>query len=108
MEEDGTLLDEVRVQNANLYLFAAEYAESHAAIEATSSYRHVYNSLDEHLEVTLVNPSKTRAIPEAKSKTNQVDAKMLAHLLRYNMLPKRYVPPNDIREFRISFGLGSS
>jgi hypothetical protein len=34
--------------------------------------------LDEHLDVTLVNPSKNRIIADATVKTNRVDAKRLA------------------------------
>lgn len=76
---------------------AIEFTGSHAALEATGSYHHVYETLDENLAVTLVNPSKTRAIAEGK--TDRVDAKMRKHLLRSNMLLESHVTPNKIHEF---------
>ena len=70
------------------------------AIEATGHYRPIYETLDEHMDVTLVNPSKTRAIAEAKVKNDRLDAKMLAHLLRANLVAESYVPPKDVRQER--------
>jgi len=54
----------------------------------------------EHLDVTLVNPAKTRIIADATVKTDRVDAKRLAHMLRADMLAESYVPPDEIRELR--------
>ena len=100
MASDGTILDERRVTDAALSEFAREFAGSPVAIEATGFYRHVYETLDEHMDVTLVNPKKTRVIAEASVKTDKVDAQMLAHLLRSNLVAESYVPPREIREHR--------
>ncbi|WP_227015032.1 IS110 family transposase [Natronorubrum aibiense] len=59
-----------------------------------------YETLDEHMDVTLANPSKTRVIADAKVKTDRVDSKVLAHLLRANLVAESYVPPKDVRERR--------
>lgn len=56
--------------------------------------------LDEHLDVTLVNPSKNRIIADATVKTDRVDAKRLAQMLRADMLAESYVPPDEIRTLR--------
>lgn len=100
MASDGTLLDERHVTDSALEAFAREYAGSQVAIEATGFYRHVYETLDEHMDVTLVNPKKTRVIAEASIKTDKLDAQMLAHLLRANLVAESYVPPRGIREQR--------
>ena len=104
MRQDGSLVDEFRLphgtERAELEEFAREYAGSTVAIEATGHYRPIYETLDEHMDVTLVNPSKTRVIADAKVKTDRVDAKMLAHLLRANLVAESYVPPKDVRERR--------
>ncbi|WP_152424929.1 IS110 family transposase, partial [Natronococcus jeotgali] len=97
-------VDEFRLshgtERAELEEFAREYAGSAVAIGATGHYRPIYETLDEHTDVTLVNPSKTRVIADAKVKTDRVDAKMLAHLLRANLVAESYVPPKDVRERR--------
>ena len=43
---------------------------------------------------------RTRAIAAARVKTDAVDAKTLAHLLRADLLPEAYVAPRDLRDVR--------
>ena len=100
VDQDGEIEREVRVENANLVTLAEEYAGSEAAIEATGNYFTVYDTLDEHHVEMLVNPLKTRRIAEADQKTNRVDAKKLAQLLRVDMVAESYVPPDDLRKVR--------
>ncbi|MFP9193335.1 IS110 family transposase [Natrialbaceae archaeon A-CW1-1] len=104
MRQDGSLVDEFRLshgtEHVELEEFARKYAGSEVAIEATGHYRPIYETLDEHMDVTIVNPSKTRVIADAKVKTDRVDAKMLTHLLRANLVAESYVPPRDVRERR--------
>ena len=100
MDADGTLLDSRRLEDADVEQFAREHAGAKVAIEASSVYRHLYDTLDEYVEVTLVNPKKTRVIAEAKVKTDKIDAEMLAQLLRADLLAESYVPPAEIRQWR--------
>ena len=100
VDHDGEIQREVRVENANLDALAEEYAGNEAAIEATGNYFTVYDALDEHLNVVLVNPLKTRWIAEADQKTDRVDAKKLAQLLRVDMVAESYVPPDEFRKGR--------
>ena len=104
MDADGSLVDERRLEHvrdfAELEAFALEFAGSQVAIEATGHYRPIYETLDDHMDVTLVHPSKTKAIAQAKVKNDRLDAKLLAHLLRSNLLAESYVPPEEIRQQR--------
>lgn len=43
---------------------------------------------------------KVKAIAEAKIKTDRIDAKVLAHLLRADLLPEAYVASPPAREVR--------
>ena len=52
------------------------------------------------IKVHLSHPLKTRAIAEAKIKTDKVDAKILGELLRVDLLPKAYLAPLHIRKQR--------
>ena len=48
----------------------------------------------------MANPLKTKAIASAKIKSDKVDARILAHLLRSNLVAESYVPPKHLREIR--------
>ena len=50
--------------------------------------------------MTLVDPGQNRVIAEASVKTDRIDAKRLAHMLRADMLVESYVPGEDIRMLR--------
>jgi transposase len=71
-------------------------------MESTGSvWTNLYNHLDEkHIVVTLANPLKTKAIASAKIKSDKLDARILAHLLRSNLVAESYVPPKPLRELR--------
>jgi transposase len=100
VDGDGNLQEESRLPNDRLSELAEQYTGAEAAIEASGHYRPIYEMLDEHLDVTLVNPSKNRIIADAAVKTDRVDAKRLALMLRADMLAESYVPPDEIRELR--------
>lgn len=100
VDEDGTLREERRVSNDNLDEIARDYAGNAAALEATGNYFTIFDTLDEELDVSVVNPLKTRWIAEANLKTDRVDAKKLAQLLRVDMVAESYIPPEPIRRRR--------
>lgn len=100
VDDEGTVMDERKVPNDQLHEVAEEYAGAETAIEATSNYYTIYDTLKEHLDVTLVDPLRTRWIAESSKKTDAIDAKKLANLLRVGMVAESYVPPPEIRERR--------
>jgi len=72
-----------------------------AVIEATRSWQHIYDLLQEKLQqVELVHPQKAKAIASARIKTDKIDANTLAHLARTDLLPTAYAPPPAIRHGR--------
>ena len=71
------------------------------ALEATGSWQHVAAMLEaEGAEVVLSHPRRTRAIASAKVKTDAIDARTLADLLRGGLLPQAYLAPPAIQELR--------
>ena len=76
--------------------------DDHVVMESTGPYwLDLYNHLDDlHIPVVLANPLKTKAIASARIKSDKVDARTLAHLLRTNLIPECYVPPKEMREIR--------
>jgi len=100
MDEAGKIVEEVRVENANLDDLAQRYAGAQAVLEATSNYYHIHDTLSEHLDVTVAHPKKLNQIADTDKKTDRVDAKELARMLRLNSVPESYVPTEEVREAR--------
>jgi transposase len=76
--------------------------DDRVVMESTGPYwLDLYNQLDElHIGVVLANPLRTKAIASARIKSDKVDARILAHLLRTDLIPECYVPPKEMREIR--------
>jgi transposase len=71
-----------------------------AVIEASSSYRWLYDLLSAHGEVVLAHPLRLRAIWSGRAKTDELDSMELAKLLRADLIPRSYVPPAEYLALR--------
>jgi len=71
-----------------------------AVLEAGLNWGVVYDlleGLEEVDRVVLAHPPKVKAIASAKIKTDKIDSKILARLLRADLIPEVWVPPRDVR-----------
>lgn len=100
MNEDGEVEAERRVKINNLDEIATKYAGSEAVIEATCGYYNVYKTLTPSLDVKVADPNELHSIATSDKKTDRVDAKELARLLRIDAIPESYVPSEEIRKYR--------
>jgi transposase len=67
---------------------------THVALEATYGWEWLAELLqDAGYDVHLAHPLRTRAIAAARVKTDAIDAKTLAHLLRTGLLPEAWIAP---------------
>ncbi len=94
--EDGLVRDEGRigVRPEDLRQWVQEFCEpgDEVALEATTNSDAIAVMLrDVVARVVVSNPRKTRAIAEAKVKTDKVDARILAQLLAADFLPETWV-----------------
>ena len=98
----GNLVEERRLPNEALPAYLGSLSgAAKVALEATSNWYHIYELVEPWAaEVVLGHPLKTRIIAEAKIKTDKVDAKVLADLLRVDYLPRAYMAPVHVRELR--------
>src|SRR5215213_9673074 len=75
--------------------------ESKIALEATYGWEWLADLLEDHgYELHLAHPLRTKAIASARVKTDAVDARTLAQLLRADLLPEAYVAPRELRDLR--------
>jgi transposase len=101
---EGRILEEFTFQNntqglEELVTHLNLHQEIQVALESTGNlWTRIYDRLEqEHVPVTLTNPKKTKALTENKIKTDRIDARLLADLLRGNLLTPSYIPPREIR-----------
>ena len=102
--EDGLVRSAGQVQTTPeaLRLFAESLAATdEVALEATCNTHAIARLLERHVaRVVVSNPAKTRAIAEAKVKTDKVDAQVLAQLLAAGFLPSCWLPDDDTHALR--------
>lgn len=103
MDEKGRVVKEAKVSSTgeavNRFLRDAVDGKSVAVLEAGRNWQVMYDLLDEEVdEVKLAHPYKVKAIAEARIKTDKIDSKILAHLLRTNLIPEAYVPSKRTRK----------
>lgn len=101
MDEKGIVVKEGRIGNTkeSLKKFLGTSSEPRSAVlEAGRNWTVMHDWLEEEVEtVKLAHPMKVKAIAEARIKTDKIDAKILAHLLRSDLVPEAYVPKPQTR-----------
>jgi transposase len=77
----------------------AGHGVTHVAMESTGVFwKPIFNILEGHFEVLLVNPQHIKQVPGRK--TDVKDCQWIAQLLQHGLLRGSFVPPKPIRELR--------
>lgn len=101
-DKDGNIIEERKIATRKEEmeeLFSKYGDDTIATLESTYNWIFVYETIKGYLgEVKLSDPRKTKAISSAKVKTDKVDAKTLASLLRADLIPEVYVSSDKERE----------
>jgi len=108
MDDSGRILRELKFENTLegayrlVNLAKSINPNVKAVLEPSANYWiKLYDKLeDEGVEVKLSNPSRTKAIAEARVKMDKLDARTLAYLLRGDLVAESYVPTRKNRERR--------
>ncbi len=105
IDQSGKVVHRERfaLNRRTLELFATKVLRptDHVAFEATTNCWAVADALRPHVAKVLVsNPLATKAIAQAKVKTDKVDAHVLAQLLRCDFLPEVWQPDEATRRLR--------
>lgn len=102
MDERGAIVREGRCGNDELVNVFLEGEGSRVAVmEAGPNWGYLYDLVEPLVErLMLAHPLRVRAIAEARVKTDAIDARTLAHLLRADLIPAAYVPEPMIRRRR--------
>ena len=103
LDESGEELSSTKVptRKEELESFLAGFEDARFVLESTGVWEFVYGIVESKgFEVLLAHPMKVKAISSAKVKTDKVDARTLAQLLRMDMIPASYVPDKQVRDIR--------
>jgi len=101
---DGTIVSEGKVpaRRSELRQWAQNLeAPWHGAMEATIFSGLIYDELAPYAaKLEMGNPAMMKAIAASKKKSDRLDARKIADLVRCNLLPGCYVGPREMRELR--------
>lgn len=104
IDERGNIVEQVKLKNdpETLTRYVKTLPkDSKIALEATGSWYYFYELMEDKCsDIYLAHPLKTRAIAEARIKTDKIDSTILAQLLRTDFLPTSYIPTRKIRDIR--------
>jgi len=88
-------------ENFGKFLKTYPVEETQIVMESTSVWEPIYDMIEDlKFPIKLANPVKTRAIAEARIKTDKVDASTLCDLLRANLVAESYIPSKEVRMLR--------
>ena len=109
-DKDGSIVEETKYDNTlqEAERFASNLDKKynskrcHAVCESTANmWLKTYEAFEKNgIDVKLANPMKTKAIAQARIKTDKLDARILAHLLRSDLIAESYIAPDNVREDR--------
>lgn len=101
MDQEGAIIGRWNIPNEGKELdriFAKIGNDFSAVLEASSTWPVMYDLLEERVsKVVLAHPLKVKAIAEAQIKNDKIDSKILAHLLRADLIPEAYAPSKETR-----------
>jgi len=103
MNGDGQIKKqtEISTDSDKVSRFFKKYTAGQVAVESTMNWIPFYENLESlGCHVVLSNPLATKAIAAARIKNDKVDSKILADLLRTNLLPTAYIQPREIRDLK--------
>ena len=82
-----------------LTIWLKKYNVKTVGMESTGVYwKPIFNVMEGEFTIVLANAQRLKAIP--RKKTDIMDCKRIAKLLRYGLLPNSFIPPREIRELR--------
>ena len=101
LDSNGKIVGQRRMANDRILPYLSEYRIDRIGMEASNQVAPLYRELRRNgYDVLVSHPKKTRYIAEARIKSDRVDSKAIAELVRLDALPSAYMPPRDVAELR--------
>ena len=101
LDQDGRVAVQRKLPNEHVPSFLENFNVLKIGLESSTYVVPLYRALvDRGFWVEVGHPKKTRYIAEARIKSDKVDSKAIAELVRLEALPQSYMPPPDIAALR--------
>jgi transposase len=101
LDRDGTIVSQGRLVNDRVLSYLAQYPVDRIGMEASNQVAPLYRELKRKgYNVSVSHPKKTRYIAEARIKSDRIDSKAIAELIRLDALPPAYMPDEGIAVLR--------
>ena len=98
---DGKIVSQRRIGNDGVLSYLSNYKIDRIGVEASNQIASLYRLLTKKgYDVSISHPKKTRYIAEAKIKSDRVDSKAIAELVRLDALPSAYMPNQETAVLR--------
>jgi len=96
LDSEGKIVSQRRMSNEAVLSYLSGYRVDRIGMESSSQVAPLYRTLTKNgYAVSVSHPKKTRYIAEAKIKSDRVDSKAIAELVRLDALPKAYMPDQE-------------
>jgi transposase len=93
LDSEGKIVNQTRMENEKVASYLSQFKVARVAMESSTAVAPLYRQLKkEGFDAVVSHPKKTKHIAEAKIKSDRVDSKAIAQLLRMDWLPLSYVP----------------
>lgn len=101
LDSDGKIVNQTRMSNEKVLSYLAHFNVGKVAMESSNQVASLYRQLaSKGYSVSVSHPKKTRYIAEAKIKSDRVDSKAIAELVRLDALPLAYMPDEETAMLR--------
>jgi transposase len=96
LDSEGKIVSQRRMSNETVLSYLSSYSVDRIGMESSNQVAPLYRTLTKNgYAVSVSHPKKTRYIAEAKIKSDRVDSKAIAELVRLNALPPAYMPDEE-------------
>jgi transposase len=101
LNSEGKIVNQARMSNERVFSYLSHFNVGKVGMESSNQIAPLYRQLSsEGYSVVVSHPKKTRYIAEAKIKSDRVDSKAIAELVRLDALPLAYFPNDEIAKLR--------
>ena len=101
LDANGKIVNQKRMSNSLVPSYISSFKIDKIGMESNNQIVPLYRLLTKKgYDVSVSHPKKTRYIAEAKIKSDRIDSKAIAELVRLNALPQAYMPDQETAMLR--------
>jgi transposase len=103
LNHEGKVVNQTRMNNERVLPYLSDFEVSKVGMESSNQIAPLFRQralTAKAYDVVVSHPKKTRYVAEAKIKSDRVDSRAIAELVRLEALPLAYFPTGEIAKLR--------